>query len=243
MEQQKEKKPKKHTIRNWFKRFCKEEGAKLKEMTFGEKMEYIWEYYKVHIIITVALVFFIVSMIKIVYNNIKYEEVFHCAIVNSLLSGTEENYLKEGFGEYLEIDEEHDTLTFDSSYMFFWDDISYNTSDTTYSSRMKVAATLASQTLDIFVADKTYIESGAPELQFYDLSEVLPEDLYALVEDRLFYAKDESGVERPFAIDITGTHLDEEVFYQEPPYLAIVSNTLRLDYAIEFVKYAFEVEK
>ncbi len=243
MEHQKVKKPQKHTIGTRIKKFCKEESIKLKEMTFSEKMEYIWEYYKVQIIITVALVFFSISMIKLVYNNIKYEEVFHCAIVNSLLSDTEEKYLQKGFGEYLEIDKEHDTLTFDSSYMFFWDDISYSSSDVTYSSRMKVAAALGARNLDIFVADKTYIEAGAPESQFYDLSEVLPEDLYALVEDRLFYTKDEDGIERPFAIDIAGTHLDENVFYQEPPYLAIVSNTLNLDSAIEFVKYAFEVEK
>jgi len=243
MGQQKEKKVKKHAIRKWFKGFCKEEGAKLREMTFGEKLEYIWEYYKVHIIITAVLVFFTASMIKVIYNNIKYEEIFHCAIVNSILSGTEENYLEEGFGEYLGIDKEHDLLTFDSSYMFLWDNISYNTSDVTYTSRMKVAAALGARTLDIFVADSTYIEAGAPEMQFYDLSEILPDELYALVEPHLFYVADENGVEKPFAINISGTHLDKEVFYQEPPYLAIVSNTTHLESAIEFVKYAFEAEK
>ena len=243
MEQQKDKKQKKHSIRNWFKKFFKEEGAKLKDMTFGEKLEYIWEYYKVHIIITALVIFFTVSIIKVVYNNIKYEEIFHCAVVNSIMSGSEEDYIREGFGEYLEIDEEHDLLTFDSSYMFLWDEISYNTSDVTYTSRMKVAAALGARTIDVFVADTTYIESGAPETQFHDLSEVLPADLYAVVEPNIIYAEDENGVSRPFAINISGTHLDKEVFYQEPPCLAIVSNTQHLDAAIEFVKYAFEVEK
>lgn len=243
MKQQKEKKQKNHALRDKFKIFLKEEGSKLKDMTLGEKFEYIWEYYKVHIILTVFLVFFTVSMVKLIYNNIKYEEIFHCAVVNSIMSGSEEDYISKGFGEYLEIDKEHDKLTFDSSYMFLWDNISYNTSDVTYTSRMKVAAALAAKTIDVFVTDTTYIESGASESQFYDLSTILPADLYAIVEPYLIYAEDDEGVNRPFAINISGTHLDREVFYQEPPCLAIVSNTQHLDAAIEFVKYAFEIEE
>ncbi|MBQ9765905.1 MAG: hypothetical protein IJW18_06885 [Lachnospiraceae bacterium] len=235
-------KKKKQRIRPSFKESFKEECAKLKEMTFGEKLEYIWEYYKVHIIITAVLVFFVVSMIKVVYNNIKYESIFHCAVVNSILSTEEENYLLDGFGEYIDVDKEHETMTFDSTYIFFWDQQSFQ-SDTTYASRMKVAAALAAKELDIFVADKTYVESATPEEQFMDLSTTLPAELYAVVEPYVFYSADKDGEMRPFAVDLSSTHLGDGVFYQDPPYFAIVSNTQHLETAIEFLKYAFELEK
>ena len=57
-----EHKQKEHKIRKKFKEFIHEEGIKLKEMSFSEKAEYIWEYYKVHIIITAFLIFFTISL-------------------------------------------------------------------------------------------------------------------------------------------------------------------------------------
>lgn len=232
-------------IKNYFKNFFKTEGAKLKKMTFGEKVKYIWEYYKIHIIIVALIAFLVISIGQVVYRNIKYESVFHCAMVNSLLSIKEEEYIIDDFGKYIGIDKEHETLTFDSGYIFMWDNSS--NSDTNLTSRMKVASSLAAQTLDIFLADETYIVSAAPEGQLYDLTEVLPENIFKQIEDRLFYTEGEDGTKRAYAIDLTGSHLTtdevgEKILYQTPPYFAIVINTEHLDMSIQFLKYALELE-
>lgn len=233
-------------IKKYFKNFFETEGKKLKEMTFGEKIKYIWEYYKIHIILTIVFIVLAISLGKLVYRNIKYDSIFHCAMVNNMLSIAQEEYIIEEFGNYLNIDKEHETLTFDSGYMFMWDNSSF--SDTNYTSRMKVASALAAQVIDIFVADKTYIISAAPEAQLYDLKEVLPDDIYAAVEDKLFYTAGEDGVERAYAVDLSSspyTYINDSengVLYQEPPYYAIVINTEHLDSAIEFLKFILELE-
>ncbi len=233
-------------IKKNIKNFFKTEGEKLKKMTFSEKLSYIWSYYKVPIIITIGFIVLAVSLGKVVYRNIKYDSVFHCAMVNNMLSIAQEEYIIEEFGNYLNIDKEHETITFDSGYMFMWDNSSF--SDTNYTSRMKVASALAAQVIDIFVADKTYIISAAPESQLYDLKEVLPADIYAAVEDKLFYTAGEDGVERAYAVDLSSSpytyNNDREngVLYQEPPYYAIVINTEHLESSIEFLKFILELE-
>ena len=46
------------------RRFFRQESAKLKEMNFTEKRQYIWEYYKLHIIAAVIFLIFIGSVIN-----------------------------------------------------------------------------------------------------------------------------------------------------------------------------------
>ena len=233
-------------IKKYFKNFFKTEGEKLKKMTFVEKIKYIWEYYKIHIILTVGFIVLVVSLSKVVYRNIKYDSVFHCAMVNNMLSSAQEEFIIKEFGNYINIDKEHETLTFDSGYMFMWDNSSF--SDTNYTSRMKVASALAAQVIDIFVADKTYIISAAPEGQLYDLKEVLPADIYAAVEDKLFYTAGEDGVERAYAVDLSSsryTYINDPengILYPEPPYYGIVINTEHLDTSIEFLKFILDLE-
>lgn len=242
MEQNSPKPKKKPSLRARMKKDFHEELAKLKPMSFSDKLSYIWEYYKVHIIVIVALIAFIVSISKVIYRNAKYESIFHCAVVNNMFNSAEESYIIGGFGDYIDIDKEHETLTFDSSYYFFWDNSSY--SDTNYTSRLKVAAALGAKTLDAFIADSTYVDSATPEGQFLDLSVLLPADLYETVKPYLYYSKDADGNEHPYAVDLTSTHLKEAgILYQEPPLYAIVSNSQHIDTAIEFLKYAFSVEK
>lgn len=232
-------------IKKYYKNFFKDEGAKLKKMTFNEKVRYIWEYYKIHIFLTALTIFLLISFGQIIYRNIKYDSVFHCAMVNNMLSIDQEEYIIEEFGNYLNIDKEHETLTFDSGYMFLWENSSY--SDTSYTSRMKVASALAAQVIDIFVADETYIISAALETQLYDLKEVLPEDIYAAVEDKLFYTAGDDGIERAYAVDLSSspyTYINDSengILYQEPPYYAIVINTEHLDTSIEFLKFILEL--
>jgi len=51
------------------KRFFAQEWAKLRVMNFREKREYIWEYYKIHIILTAFALFVIGSFINVWFIN------------------------------------------------------------------------------------------------------------------------------------------------------------------------------
>ena len=55
----------KEKLRNFFRT----EGAKLREMSFTDKRQYIWEYYKIHIIAFVLVVFFVGSLVNTWFIN------------------------------------------------------------------------------------------------------------------------------------------------------------------------------
>jgi len=55
-------------IRDYFKEHSRVEKKKLKEMTLKEKIEYIWEYYKIHIISAVIVIFIAGSIINGILN-------------------------------------------------------------------------------------------------------------------------------------------------------------------------------
>ena len=65
---------------HWFfaaiRRFFAEEGAKLKEMDFTEKRQYIWEYYKLQIFIAVIVLFIAGSTINRILNPPKQDYLY-----------------------------------------------------------------------------------------------------------------------------------------------------------------------
>jgi len=62
------------------------EKAKLKEMNFKEKCQYIWEYYKVHIIVTVLLLVIIGSVINSLFINPPKRDYIYLAWIAHALS-------------------------------------------------------------------------------------------------------------------------------------------------------------
>jgi len=55
-------------IKDYFREQSKVEKKKLKDMTFKEKIEYIWQYYKIQIVIVVVVVFILGSIVNGILN-------------------------------------------------------------------------------------------------------------------------------------------------------------------------------
>lgn len=215
-----------------------EEKKKLKEMTFKGKFEYIWEYYKLHMIGTLIFILFAGSIGNSIYMNIKYEDILTCAIINNPISEEHRDYMPLGFAEYYGLDEESETLLFDDS---FYIDLDTH-SESVMASTQKYAAMVAAKSIDTTIADLSFFENHADEGTFYDLSTLLPEDLYAQVEEYIYYAKDEEGNEKPFGLNLSSSHFVKGAgLYLNPPILSVVINSQHPDVAIEFIKYAFDI--
>lgn len=214
------------------------EKKKLKEMTFKKKCEYIWEYYKVHIIVTLIFILFSSSLGYSIYQNVKYDDILTSAIINNSMSDENRNYISNGFAEYYELDKESETLLFDDTFHIDLD----TPNESTYASTQKFAAMVAAKSMDTTIADISFFENYADEGTFYDLSTLLPEDLYAELENYLYYTKDEEGKEKPFGLNLSSSHLVKGAgLYINPPILSVVINSKHPDVAIEFIKYAFNI--
>lgn len=57
------------------------EKKKLKQMTFPQKVEYIWAYYKLHMAIALAIILVIVFVGQLIYRS-QFDTVFYAAIIN-----------------------------------------------------------------------------------------------------------------------------------------------------------------
>ena len=174
------------------KKDIKSELEKIKQMSGKDRIWYIYEYYKFHIV-AVILAF---TLLWVVGSSL-YRQTFTTrltfAIVNDRSGGESsmdrfENSLKEalGFGK-------KDLIEINSG-LFINADGSQS-SEYSYASMAKIAALAAGGDLDIIIADAKTLEHYESQGAFLDLKEFLPQDLLerAEKEDLFFYTDNEKG--------------------------------------------------
>ena len=158
----------------------REEREALKHGTWKEKLSYFFDYYKWHVVVTIAAIIFIVS---ITYQIVtRKDTAFYAAMVNAIEQNSAEEYTRR-FAEYAGIDlEEYDVLL-DTSMR-----IDLTTLDQiTISSSEKLMALIASKTIDVFITDAAIMEQHANSDTFLDLREFLSEEQFAKYEPYFYY--------------------------------------------------------
>lgn len=224
------------SLKEQLKEEAKNERKKLSTMSWRDKLWYIWEYYKFHIIgVAIFLTVSISIGTTVVKNN--YETAFYCAIINAR-SAAEANtdYLEKGFKEYLQVDEKTQVIV-DSSLQVSYE----NPTEMGYAVMAKITALVASKELDAMISDPDNIEHYAAVGGLADLEQILPADALDLVKEHLFYAVDDTGRKYACAISLEDTDFEEETGLSlDPPYLAFMANSVHTDSNIALIHYMFE---
>lgn len=154
----------------------------LQGMTRKEKLSYFWDYYKVHTLVAVVVVFLAVLFIYQYVTNKDYG--FYAAVINADLTDLPQtNPWGSEFEDYAGIDTEKYQAYIDTSFALS------DTDSTQYSlsSTEKLLAMLQTGMVDVIVADTETFETYAQNQYFMNLAEALPEDVYARYEDCLYY--------------------------------------------------------
>ncbi len=221
------------------KKTFKNELKKLKKMSTKDKLWYILEYYKFHII---AILLFL-SVLWVIGSSI-YRQTFTTrlifAIVNDYSGGNSsmdplESGLKEALGcgkkDLIEI----------NSNLFIKTDESQS-SEYNYASMAKVAALAAGKDLDIMIADAKTLEYYGSQNAFADLKELLPKDLVELAEkeDLFLYINNENGQPVPAALSLSSTDFASMTgaVIQEP-YLAVIVSSQHTEDTIQAICWLF----
>ena len=121
--------------------------------------------------------------------------------------------------------------------------VSFGEKATEYSYAMmaKITALVMAHDLDVMIGDTTSTDHYASIGGFENLETILPPDVLALVQDRLYYAKDENGKEYACAIDLSGTEFAEvSNLSQDTPLLGLVAGSQRTDHSVALIRYIFE---
>lgn len=153
-------------------------------MSFKEKLAYFWDYYKVHTIVAIALIVFVISFI-ISYRSNK-PIAFYAVLMNA--ATTEENrdtsvMFADEFQKYAEIDPESYQVYFDTSIAIT------DEGNTQYdmANRQKMAAMMQIGDIHAIVADTETFESYASQENFYVLTDVFSEEELAPYADHFYY--------------------------------------------------------
>lgn len=229
------------------KRTIKSEFQKMKELGWKDGWRYFLDYYRNPLLVTLAIIVLAVSLAHSIIQN-KRPYILQVYMCNNLVEDASTlDTVCESFAAHLDRNLKDEQMMLTVSDQF---DPSNPSEDMT-ALFYKLAAMIASSELDIIGGDRLFIDyysyGEESEVFFRDLEQVLPEDLFAKLEeeDRLYYSKyldDDGNFVRDYvsAINISDTRLfDEGKLLISPCYVGIPANTQRLDTAIEFLNWIF----
>lgn len=185
-------------------------------MTPKEKLAYFWDYYKIHTIVAIAVIVFVVSFINS-YRSSK-PTAFYAVLLNADTyddNAAAANVWNEGFMEYAGIDPGAYQVNIDTSI-----GISSGTGDQyEVASRQKMMAMMHAGDIHAIVADTETFEGYARLEYFYDLNAAFTEEELAPYADLLYYTDGAAFDEE------TGDTLEELEAAQEAVYNMVVDHS------------------
>lgn len=199
----------------------------MKPMTFKEKVEHLWMYYKEYLWVA-GLVFVAISLAVTIAVNRSKTTLVSGMMANITISQEGYNYLSSDYQQYLGGDKQH---IVELDYTKFSDMLNAVSGEDSYYAAMMLTARVSGGLLDYMLLDefalRYYIDQGV----YMDLREFFTaEELVALeAEDRLITARQEDETDAwVVAVDISGTAFAKDnITSEDGVYFALSGNTQR----------------
>ena len=208
-----------------------EKKTDFKALSTRAKFDYIWDYYKFHILAVIVAVCVVVSLI---HHYVTYREPILNVIMINCIGGDLAD--DSGFDEFLESyghDPAEEPVSLSSNLYF-----SENSSTDSYTNMQVLAAMMAAGDQDLFFGTGDIYLSYADQGALADLSAVLPADILEQYKDSLIYTT-EAGTRDayPCAIELSDNSWLSENNYYDTCYFGIFYNAPHLDTVLEFADF------
>jgi hypothetical protein len=211
------------------------EKEKLKDMSRGSKIAYLWEYYRFHALIILLVIGFAVYIIHNIATP-KVETELYAAIINNTISDELWEQYQTEVSDYLKLDPKRQDVIMNRSFYF--------NGDSEYAMNMQTALVtyVSARQVDLIIAPesqfKQYTYNGYNDKLYDDL----PTDLYSELTDDLYVTSTEDDPEEnAYGIYLTGTKFFSENADNSDPYvLGIIANSDHKENAIEFIRMLFQ---
>lgn len=149
-----------------------------------EKAEYIWDYYKIPILVILILIYLIGN---IVHSRLTAKEyVLQGLFLNTLTEAEAVQELEDGFLEVYPIDQDKEDIFLDTS-IYYLPDSDQVSLDTSYQAIQVLSVKVAAGEIDFMATETPVLTEFAYDGYFYDLSEVLSNEQYTKYEPYLLY--------------------------------------------------------
>ena len=177
----------------------------MKPMTFKEKCEHLWEYYKEWLLV-VFLVCMGISLLATIVANRSKEVLVSGMMINIEIEQKGMNYLRSEYAEYLGATSKNQVAELD--YTNFGDQLDPEDGENSYYASMILPARVTGAMLDYIILDKFAMEYYILQDVYMDLRNFFSEEELAQLaaEDRLIYVMEEGSSEEdryPIAVKIT----------------------------------------
>lgn len=210
------------------------------ELSFKQKLEHIWTYYKWHIMIPLFSIIAAVSIGFTVYENFK-DSALYVVFLNSEFDDTTSEALMNDYIDYAEIDMKGKKTTLDCSMNIYR---SNGKSDTaSLASNQKLLAMYTSIEMDLIIGDMANFEYYAKQGSFVPLAEVLPAETLKRYADRLVSATDSDNASLIYGIDISDSKKLAEVNAYvdvDPVILSIPTTHMEDENLLKFIDFLLE---
>ncbi len=217
-------------------------STNIKELTTKEKIQYIWDYYRGHIIIAIIV---IGSIGSIVFGWInKVDTNVYCLIFNDSENEALKEHIMSSYSEYL--GDNKVTADVDKGYMFsYLEDHGISWPDE--GSTIKYMTLYSTGDADVIITDYETMLWADYEDFIFPVEEILPAELYKQLEPYFVYAiyKDDPTGEGDgvvYGLDISNTEIyDGYALNYDKAILCFPNVSKDKEAAIRFTKYLYSL--
>lgn len=197
-------------------------------MTWKQRIDHIWTYYKEHMFFAALILVVIIAIIGTVINAGK-EVLVHGMMVNISITQEGYNYLDQDYFKDLEGNKYTESVQLSYANFSSLEDATY--AEENYSAAMKLVGLVSGGHLDYIILDQFGMEFYIAQEVYLDLREFFTPEEITELEDRLVYAQEEGKEERvPIAVDISDLgFVKDNIGTEEKTYFALGGNSPDLE--------------
>lgn len=200
----------------------------LKRLHGKDRLQYIWDYYKLHMAI---ILIFLYIIGYILYGQLTHKEsVLYTAFVNVNAGEEVTTQLTSDFIKHLDLSpSKNKVYTYTGLYLTTNDSNPYF--EYTYASRTKILGAIGAEQLDIVLMNKEAFDAFSEAGYLCDLKTLLSEQAPDFYQNFADFLVDQYG------LDVSKIGLISEAGFDDIVYAGIVENSQRKETAMEYLKY------
>lgn len=227
------------------------------EMDKKQKIEYIFTYYKWHMIGVIVLVFAVIAIGKTVYHA-SLPTVLNLAFINNNGDGVNQEYVVDAYREYYDLGtRNHINLYCDFNKNANGDvAIDENASleeEMAYYAQSPadeaMAYAITATVLDAMICDEEAMELYVSAEETTAIDNVLPEDIYKQIEDKVVIKSDPNKVKfdgEPYsvAIDVSDTEFIKNCNLSYDKAYLVIPSTRKMndENTVNFINFIFDLQ-
>jgi hypothetical protein len=215
----------------------KKERDEIKNAPLNKKLQYVWNYYWVQILIVVGLILTMAGVFFVVTN--KKEPVLNGIYVNCQNEDYVNKELIKEFVEEQEIDLKKQEIYFVTNLAYRLDD-GMTSGSTNKQTTQALTIYHESKTMDFVIAQKEIMVELALKNYFADLADILTEEQYKALEPYFISFPNSKGEQVPVLIDMSKSQILKEGFDEEAKdslVFGVVTGAPHVEMVGEYIEY------